>query len=97
MKPVRKTPDEIKALREKFFLSQVNLAVLLGCAQQRIDEWERGVKHIGNAYSQLLSEKESVLESFLAQAKGDMAKYRRLVASLGVVVTESYIKKVTNG
>jgi DNA-binding transcriptional regulator YiaG len=50
------TKEEVKALRLSLGFTQQQLADELGCAQQRIAEWETGKKVIGNAYQRLLKQ-----------------------------------------
>ena len=47
-------PDDIKELRWRLGWSQAELARRLGCRQQTISEWERGLYAPQNAYSRLL-------------------------------------------
>jgi DNA-binding transcriptional regulator YiaG len=48
------TAISIKDLRDKLSWSQSEIARRLGCRQQTISEWERGLYEPHNAYSKLL-------------------------------------------
>lgn len=56
--------DNIKALRKKLGLSQMELAQRLGCRQQTVSEWEQGIYEPANAYGKLLTQFEN--QNFLA-------------------------------
>jgi len=87
---------EIQELRKKFFLTQENLANLLDVAQQRVNEWEHGRKHMSPAYCKILGALQLNLEALLGQGGHDMAKFRRLVLQAhGVEITERHIKKAS--
>lgn len=95
---VRYSPAEVKAIRRKFLLSQINLAGLLGVAQQRVDEWESGRKPMGIAYSRIMAQVEGILEGLLGQAKGSVPKFRKSMHEVyGILITDAYIKRMTNG
>jgi transcriptional regulator with XRE-family HTH domain len=47
--------QELKTLREKYNLTQQEVADGVNCKQTRISEWENGKYSISKAYKQLLS------------------------------------------
>ena len=47
------TPIDIINFRKRYYLTQFDLAKLIGCRQQTISEWELGIMKMGNAYKQI--------------------------------------------
>jgi DNA-binding transcriptional regulator YiaG len=57
------TSKSIRAFRNKHHMTQEELAILLGCRQQTVSEWETELYTPKNAYSQLLDQVEEYFSS----------------------------------
>ncbi len=73
------TPEKILEFRVKYHLSQINLAMLLGTAQQRVCEWETGKHAMKRPYSTLLDALDGRLSTFHIAAKGIRTMFRKFV------------------
>jgi transcriptional regulator with XRE-family HTH domain len=79
------TPEKIKRIRTKNKISQIQLAKLIPCPQQRISEWELGIHSPGPSNSARLSEIHGLLHAFRQKAHRKRNMFMNLVRkNLGI-------------
>lgn len=85
------TGKRIKALREKYKITQLTLAKMVGTrGQQTITDWERGLSEPQLPYPRLLDNVEEELALLWVEAREDRERFYALIERRYRVSSEGY-------